>query len=254
MCSAWLFLFSSIFILAVPAERSSSWLMYFIPGGLQIDWLDVGGILVGWLVVVFWFLNQSVMMVGNAEPGKGQLWKVLCTPTCVVVLVYVYMWSYPRIGTKGLPTDLVKPLTPSCSFHALFPKAFYCLKMPTELSKALSSLDTQADVTLMGLICLTLSGSFENSSRSPFAMPKSLQSIIRICFCLVGFVPGAALPNLAKNSFRNGKGCKVLTHWDNQLGWNRTVAGHASEQWVIYFVKMFKTHHCFGLMSGSSLW
>lgn len=30
--------------------------------------------------------------------------------------------------------------------------------------------------------------------------PKFLQSIIRVCFCLIGFVPGAALPNMAKNS------------------------------------------------------
>lgn len=36
-------LFSSIFILAVPAERSSSLLIYFIPRGLRIDWLVVGG-------------------------------------------------------------------------------------------------------------------------------------------------------------------------------------------------------------------
>lgn len=161
-------------------------------------------------------------MAGNAEPGKGQLWKVLGASTCVVVSVYVCILSYPRIGTKGLPTDLLKHLTPSCSFYALFPKAFLCLKLPTELSKALSSLDTQIEVTLMGLIRLTLLGSFENSSRSPFAMhPKSLQSIIRVCFLFGWFCawscnsqPGKSCPACTEQ-LQKWQRLKVLTQYDN---------------------------------------
>lgn len=87
-------LFSSIFILAVPAERSSSLLIYFIPGGLQIDWL---------LGVFFWlFVCCSLFFKpvcndgweGRAREGTAlksslyiYLWRSLCVCVCVYDLI-----------------------------------------------------------------------------------------------------------------------------------------------------------------------
>lgn len=124
MCSTWL-VFCFLPFLSLLFQLRGALHCLFISSQGSADWLiGCWGFFFDCLFVAVCFLNQSVMMVGRAELGKGQLWKVLCTSTCGGLSVCVCIWSYPRIGTKELSTDLVKHLTPSCSFYVLFPKSF----------------------------------------------------------------------------------------------------------------------------------
>lgn len=88
-------------------------------------------------------------------------------------------WSY--LVHLILPRDRHHPAAhrPGWTFNTSFqfPKAFWFLKMHTELPQGLSLLDTQISVTLMDLNCL--SGFFEIPHGRPCAMPlKALWNVI----------------------------------------------------------------------------